>query len=228
MNDEGRIKGMAKAAGWWGGRVFLAVLVASLLATLAGTGLVWAQPPGNPANPLRTLPAALNPGQEFQVIVTFTAPADDFTIVGLEDSAPTGWTVRVNNGWCTPSAFASTPLVPWTSNKAEYLWDPLASYSAGTAFTAVYRVRVPGGAGQGTYSFAGLIRYYIGAAGPYEETIGGDMQVTVSGAPIPGITVGFTGYPVNKVAVAAPWIMSGAVVMFGMSLLAMKRRRAQS
>jgi len=39
------------------------------------------------------------------------------------------------------------------------------------------------------------------------------------------LPVGLTGYPVNKLAVMAPWIVLGASIIVGASLLALKRRR---
>jgi hypothetical protein len=201
----------------------VALLVGSLLVIFAGAGLVLAQPPGNPANPVRTLPAVVVPGQEFQVTVTFTAPANLFNNIGFEDSAPVGWSVSVDVNWCTPIASWSNPVVPWSTNKAEYLWDFFNFYSAGTPFTGVYRVRVPSDAVPGTYTFNGLIRYYIDMDGPYEEAIGGDQQIRVgSGA------VGFTVYPVNKLRVLGPWIALGAAIIFGFgaSLLVVMRRRS--
>jgi hypothetical protein len=108
--------------------------------------------------------------------------------------------------------------VPWTTNKAEYLWDFFNFYNMGVPFTAVYRVRVPSDAVPGTYTFNGLIRYWIGIDGPYEEEILGDP---IDVAPY---TVGYDTYPVNKLAVLAPWITAlGAVIMFGATLLVVLR-----
>jgi hypothetical protein len=212
----------------------VALLLGSLLAVFAGTGLVSAQPPI--ANPVRTLPAVVMPGQEFQVTITFTSTFDGFWNIGLEDWAPAGWNVSVDHvNWCTPPADWSTPVLPWTTNKAEYFWlglppgPPPYAYPAGTSFTAMYWVRVPSDALPGTYTFSplSLIRYYDwdDLSFPpvvYEQPIEGDP---IDVAPY---TVGYDTYPVNKLRVLAPWIALLAVIMFGTSLLVVMRRRVQT
>ena len=70
-----------------------------------------------PANCLRDLPAAVQPGQTFTVTVTFTAPASQFNSIGLTDNAPADW--AVNSSTCTPNASYANP----DGNKMEYGWN---------------------------------------------------------------------------------------------------------
>jgi hypothetical protein len=203
--------------------LLLVLLVGSLLATFVGAGLVFAQPPGNSGNPIRTLPATVMPGDEFEVTVTSTAPVDDFWNIGLEDSGPPGWSVSVDKEWCTPAANSSAPVVPWTTNKAEYLWDPLVVYDNGQGFTAVYKVRVPDDAEAGSYLFEGTLEYYIGADGPYQEEITGDAGIEVE-APS-GPNGDGNAHQVNRFRTLAPWIALGVVIIAAVSVLVVRRRR---
>ena len=208
--------GMTRILTRLGRRALVALLVGSVVATFAFAGVVAAQ-----ADPIRTLPARVVPGQEFQVTIAFISPVDNFNIIGLEDWAPAGWNVSVDHiNWCTPPADFSTPVVPWTINKTEYLWL-FNLYNAGDPFDVAYRVRVPSDALPGTYTFSGLIRYYIGAAGPFEEDIEGDPIDVV-------YTVGYHTYPVDKLAVLAPWIALLMVIIFGGSWLVVMGRRVQT
>jgi len=209
-----------------GGAVLLLLLVAGLLAIFPGGGLAAAQEAG----PVRTLPAsAVMPGDEFEVTLTFTSPADGFWNVGIEDSAPTGWNVSVDKDWCTPPADLSNPVDPWSTGLAEYIWTGLpAQYTAGDEFTAVYRVRVPDDATSGSYQLHGTLEYYIGADGPYDEEIGGDAGVEVE-APTPPDGDGNgdgNGQPVSRLRVLAPWIALGAVIIAGVVVFVVRRRRA--
>jgi len=139
------------------------------------------------ARPVRALPESATPGQEFQVTVTFTSPGDGFWNVGVRDSVPAGWSVSVDEGWCTPPADFGRPAEQWTVAPVEYAWMGfLSHYSAGQEFTTVYRVRVPGDAQPGKYEFGGVVEYYIGEDGPYEQEIGGDGEVRVKAATAPG------------------------------------------
>ncbi len=47
------------------------------------------------------------------------------------------------------------------------------------------------------------------------------------GNPVPPLTVGWEGSPVNRLMVMAPWIALGAIMMAGATLLVVRRRRAQ-
>jgi hypothetical protein len=163
-----------------GGRVVVALLVGSLLAILAGAGLVLANPP---ANPVRTLPAVVMPGQEFEVIVTFTAPSDD--AIGLEDVAPDGWTVSVDVTWCDPDADFSNIPDPSTAQYTWYgMWPPFVEYHAGDAFIARYRIQVPAGAAPGIYTSPdGTLEYYVGS-NVSVELIGGEAEIEVSAATV--------------------------------------------
>jgi len=161
-----------------GRHALLVLLIGCLLGVFVGAGPVMAQD----ANPLRALPAAVAPGDEFEVIVTFTSPADGFNSVGLEDVAPAGWTVGVHRTWCTPEAD-----VAWIeqADVAQYIWygPPPAGtgYAEGEQFTATYKVQVPPGAAFDTYTFpGGTLQYYIAGAGPYVQTIGGAFQIEVA------------------------------------------------
>ena len=110
------------------------------------------------ANPVRDLPESVKSGEDFNVTVTWTAPADNFNAIGLTDNA--------NN--VTPE-----------NNTIEYTW--YGPYSNGTSFTAVYSAHVPIGAPAGnSYDmFSGNLFYYIGSAGPYTEGIAGDSMITI-------------------------------------------------
>ena len=124
-------------------------------------------------NVTRALPDALERGETFNVIVTFTAPADNFTAISLTDFAP--WNVTVNAAWCQPTA-----AVKATGNMAEFSWW-LTPYGNGTNFTARYKVNVSCGAELGNYTFGdGFLGYYIGNGTTHiYENITGDFNVTV-------------------------------------------------
>jgi len=132
---------------------------------------------------IRILPQQVNRGDTFNVSVTFTAPGDDFNSISLTDLAPAGWNVTVNEAWCTPSADYDKA----TDNMAEVAWH--GPYANGTNFTALYQVTVPANATPGNYSFPvnssnAWIGYYLAEQGPYYQSIGGDHEVVVSGAPV--------------------------------------------
>ncbi len=152
------------------GRWMLAVvLVGSLLAMFAGALPVVAD---DPPDPVRTLPATVAPGEEFEVTVTFTAPCGEYT-AEFEDTAPAGWIVSVDATWCTPEpeeAVIEGPTV-------YYSWS--TPQSDGTPYTAVYKVEVPVDAEPGEYGFSGA---FLGHCDGQEEPqpIGGDATVTVS------------------------------------------------
>jgi hypothetical protein len=152
-----------------GGRGLLICLICCMLAILASTGVM-----ANGASPVRALPDEVTPGEEFQVTVTFTSPAANFTAIGLADVAPAGWSVTVDKTWCTPDADVDNNPTP---EEADYIW--FGPYAAGVGFTALYDVQVPVSASPGIYTFNGTLEYYIGQAGPNVEPIGGDYQVEV-------------------------------------------------
>jgi len=133
----------------------------------------------------RALPPTVSPGQTFDVTITFTAPANNF-IPALTDFAPTGWTVAVDKTWCAPPPWKSNTVI----NKAEYLWsDPV---NQGTAFTAVYKVIVPGDAPAGNYNFTnGTLEYYMDIAGtvegPFIDNVTGASQVTIADTTAPTV-----------------------------------------
>jgi len=129
------------------------------------------------ANPIRILPDKVYIGETFNVTVTFTAPADNFTILSLTDVAPAGWNVTVNVAWCTPAA--ATAMA--TGNEAQFTWGGL--FDEGASFAALYKVTVPNDAELGNYSFIGSLGYYLAVPWiPGEhifEDIAGDSQVGV-------------------------------------------------
>ncbi len=159
--------------------VLVVALVALSVGPLVSTALADVLPP---ATVNRVLPAAVNPGQQFEVTMTFTSPADNFNAIGLSDFAPSGWAVAADKTWCSPAA--DTELV--TGNRTDYVW--YGPYDTGQAFVAVYKVTVPAEALAGDYMFgAGVpgaqIEYYIGGVkhiGPF----GGDAVITVTNDPI--------------------------------------------
>jgi hypothetical protein len=64
-------------------------------------------------------------------------------------------------------------------------------------------------------------------------TMNGNYVIRADFAPVPsenglppGVVVGLTGHPVNKLAVMMPWIIIGVVILGGASLLLLRRRRA--
>lgn len=181
-----------------GGRVLLILLISSLLAIFASAGVMAVVT----ANPVRSLPAMASPGDTFEVTVTFTSPLADFHAIGLDDSAPGGWTVSVDKVWNDPDADADNTPNP---NEAAYVW--VGPYASGVTFTAVYEVTVPDDAEVGNiYGFIGTLEYYIGASGPYVEPIGGDYMVLItpsgrstdsSGNPMSEFTTSETVYAIG-------------------------------
>lgn len=156
--------------------VLTVLLTATVLAMWAGVGLVTAQE--STANPVRTLPSVVAPGDEFDVTVNFTSPADAFFAVNLADEVPDGWLVTLDPQWCVPLPNYCAPTDPWQPGPATYVWD--GPYDQGVSFTALYRVRVPLDAAPGTYNFTGTLNYTIGQPpGTYEQS-GGDLQVTIN------------------------------------------------
>jgi hypothetical protein len=132
-------------------------------------------------NPDRTLPHTVERGQTFDVIVTFTAPADNFTAISLTDFAPDGWNVTVDTTWCQPQA-----RVKATSDMAEVAWQ--GPYDKGVNFTVLYKAIVPHGASLGNYTFSGFLAYYIGPSGHIFEDITGDSEVEVGLIATPAIS----------------------------------------
>jgi hypothetical protein len=126
--------------------------------------------------------------ESFDVIVTFTAPADEFNSIGLVDNVPAGWAIQIDTSWCTPNADFSN----MASDEAQYVW--IGPYNSGQVFTAIYHVTVPSGASPGTHLFSGQLNYYIAASGLFSEDIGGNTDVTVTA---PMLAVVYTDSVVN-------------------------------
>jgi len=151
-------------------RLFLVLFAIAALTAIGvmplGTALAYP-----PANPVRVLPGSVTRGGTFNVTVTFTAPANNFSAITLSERAPTGWNVTVNKTWCTPAASS----VKATGNGLEIFWS--GSFSNGTCFSAVYKVTVPNDVESGFHTFVGDLQYYLGSAGPYGENVAGDSQV---------------------------------------------------
>jgi hypothetical protein len=152
------------------GIVLALALVLALVLSITSTGVAQAS-----ANPVRDMPESVRPGEDFNVTVTWTAPADAFNAIGLTDyaNATASMTVSGNPGWCTPTPNANTTA----NNKVEYAW--YGPYSSGTSFTAIYNVQVPTDAPERNYKFNGNLLYYIGGNGPYTEDIAGDSVITI-------------------------------------------------
>jgi hypothetical protein len=129
------------------------------------------------ANPARTLPDTVERGETFDVIVTFTAPANKFNAIGLTDFCPDGWDVTVDAAWCTPTADAVKAM----DNKAEitWFWGTGVGFDKGTSFSALYKVTVPDYACAGSHTFDGFLEYWVGPQGPYLEDVTGDSEVDV-------------------------------------------------
>jgi hypothetical protein len=129
------------------------------------------------ASPMRNLPdpdpTTVERGVTLDVIVTFTAPNDDFNSIGLTDDVPAGWTIQMDNTWCTPNADYKNII----GNHSEYMW--FGPYSSGQVFTALYKVTVPVGAECTTYPFDGQLGYKIASSDFIFEPIGGDGTVIV-------------------------------------------------
>jgi hypothetical protein len=142
------------------------------------------------ANPIRILPDTVYKGETFNVTVTFTTPADNFTLISLTDVAPAGWNVTVNAAWCTPAA----ATVVATGNQAEIVWG--GSFDNGTDFLALYKVTVPNDAELGNYNFTGFLGYYLAEPWiPSEhifENTTGDSVIDVIGTTLEG-HVSFSG-----------------------------------
>jgi len=129
------------------------------------------------AGPVRNLPApdptTVERGVTLDVIVTFTAPGDDFNAIGLTDDVPDGWTIQVDKTWCNPAADQANIV----GNQSQYVW--YGPYSSGQTFTAQYKVTIPGDADCVTYPFDGQLGYKIAGSAFTFEAIGGDGTVIV-------------------------------------------------
>ncbi len=136
---------------------------------------------------VRSLPVVVTRGQQFNVTVTFTAPANNFNAIGLSDLAPTGWTVTALNNLSTPNT--NDLLV--TGTKADLIW--YGPYYQGNLFTAVYKVTVPSNIAYGTYNFTnGTILYFVGNTAVTVPVVGVSQIQVVQGAIING-----TSYEAN-------------------------------
>ena len=137
------------------------------------------------ANPVRYMLESVKSGEDFNVTVTWTAPADNFNAIGLTDNAnaTANMTVSGNTGWCSPNANFSNNV----NNTIGYIW--FGPYSNGTDFTAVYSVHVPIDVPEGNYAFDGYLEYYSGGEGPFIEDVTGDSIIKViKGLSISGLT----------------------------------------
>ncbi|MDD5700907.1 MAG: MBG domain-containing protein [Dehalococcoidales bacterium] len=158
--------------------LLIMLLVVSLLACFFGVNAVIAAEP----EVTRSMPASVNPGQTFEVSITFDSPDEassenPFNAIGISDLVPDGWAITLKTSDCTP-----TPNLSKVENgtSAQYIW--YGPYSAGVSFTAVYGVAVPADA-SGTYTFTnGQLIYYLGDV-KHTVTISGQNSVTVN-APV--------------------------------------------
>jgi hypothetical protein len=155
----------------------LIVVAALVVALVSGAIMPQIDTASAQAGPSRDLPdpdpTTVERGVTLDVIVTFTAPGDDFNAIGLTDNVPTGWTIQVDKTWCTPNADYANIV----GNQSQYIWT--GPYSNGQVFTARYEVTVPGGAECVTYPFDGQLGYRIAGGDQIFEPIGGDGTVVV-------------------------------------------------
>jgi len=133
---------------------------------------------GEGPDPTRDLPAVGERGEQFNVIVTFHAAADDFHAPCFIEWVPAGWSLSVSKDWCNPRPVGAKV----TGNMIEYGW--LGSWDNGTNFTVLYKVTVPCNASveveNCTYPFDGDVWYFD----VYHENqtlanVTGDFNVTV-------------------------------------------------
>jgi hypothetical protein len=127
-------------------RLFVAILVLVAIVVLP-VHIALAQPP--PPNPVRSLPDQVEKGETFDVFINFTCPEDEFNGISLRDTAPDGWSVAVNEMWCTPSADGSKVE---GGNQAQLIW--MGPYYPPKNFTVRYEVSVPCNASLGNHSFS--------------------------------------------------------------------------
>jgi len=130
---------------------------------------------GGGPNPTRDLPAVAERGEQFNVIVTFHAPADDFHAPCLVDWVPADWSLDASKDWCNPTPFAAKV----TDNMVEYGW--IGSWNNGTNFTVLYKVTVPCNASLENYTFGdGYLDYFdVDHVNQTTANITGDFNVTV-------------------------------------------------
>jgi hypothetical protein len=102
------------------------------------------------AGPVRVLPQEVSPGETFDVVVTFTAPVDEFNSIGLADTAPENWNVTVDASWCEPAPLGAEAA---GGNTAKFAWAGGPEVAAGENFTAMYKVTVPRNTPAGNYTF---------------------------------------------------------------------------
>ena len=130
----------------------------------------------------RDLPDTMQPGEEFDVTVTFTSPGGVFSNIGFGDVVPeVTWIVTD-----PPDLTKISPhptLIGITDNKPAIVWMKAGGYGAGTQFTACDQVTVPADATPRVYDFPnGVVRYTLGPKGEeveYEVDITGDSQVEI-------------------------------------------------
>ena len=155
---------------------FIAILSLTAIA-LIPLYVALAQPT---ASPVRALPDIVQPGDTFNVTVSFTSPLDTFFIPVVTDYAPSGWTVEVKQCQPPPENVLATNAA--TYSKVEILWKS-QNYPRGTPFTACYAVTVPDNASPGDYEFSGDLYFHYDPTQPFvgfTEATGGDSHIYVS------------------------------------------------
>jgi len=131
------------------------------------------------ASPVRALPDTVQPGDTFNVTVSFTSPLDTFSTPVITDHAPLGWTVEVNKDWCSPPPEYVLTNNSATVNKIEVIWK--YDYPRSTILTATYKVTVPDNASPGDYEFSGDLYFHYDPDQPFPtEPTGGDSRLYVS------------------------------------------------
>jgi len=129
---------------------------------------------GEGPDPTRDLPAVVERGEKFDVIVTFHASADDFHAPCFIEWVPAGWSLDVSKDYCSPKPFGAKV----TGNMIEYGW--LGSWDNGTNFTVLYKVTVPCNAAVENHPFDGDLWYFdVEHENQTLANITGDFNVTV-------------------------------------------------
>jgi uncharacterized repeat protein (TIGR01451 family) len=178
-------------------------------------------------------------GQVTYQIAVVNTDATDATGVHMWDDLPTGFT------------YASTEPIDYTggasrssseddfSNLSEPHWGKFTIPSGGSV-TITFIVDVGSEVGPGNYD---NWAYAVGDCfdeieddptvandGTPEGDPIGDEEVTIEGPPAPTpppMGVGGEAYPVNRLAILAPWLAVAAAIVAGTSII-LRRRRAQS
>ena len=172
---------------------------------------------------------------EYQIMVA-NSGNDPATNVSIWATLPTGFTYASTGGIINTGGAVHSTTYPTTGDTAP-LWDSWSIPSGGTV-TITFTVDVDPAASPGTYdstayadgdNFAQIDD--VGTAAQDADTPDGedpepDEDVTIREV-LPSPPVGGEAYPVNKIAILAPWIAIAMAIIAG-SFIVVRRRRAQS